>query len=335
MSSGQCRIYVGESLQNITNYLGQKKNVVITDSNVRRCLGPRFPSSDIYEIEPGEENKTLKTVEKIYTKFLEWGLDRASFVVGIGGGVVCDMAGYAASTFLHGLPFGLVPTSLRGQIDACIGGKTGVNFQDRNNLIGTLNQPQFVLCDTDLLYTLSDKELRSGIVEIVKYAVIQSASFFEFLEQEWNSLLKLQKDSLEKAINDSIVIKSWILQSDIRLEGERNKLNFGHILGNVIQREGDLAYGDAVSIGIVLASKISEARGMLSREEVRHIITLLNNLKLPTNISSKKELLLNALRKDKRLHGQIEQFVLLSEIGKAEVVPLSCGELENHIHELC
>ncbi len=326
---------MGESIQNLTHYLGRGKNVVITDSKVRRCHGFRFSDYDTIDIESGEQNKTLETVEKIYEKFLEWELDRSSFVIAIGGGIVCDVAGFAASTFMRGINFGFVPTTLLAQVDASIGGKNGVNFRGYKNLIGVFNQPQFVLCDTDLLYTLPERELACGVAEVVKHAVIQSASLFEYLEQEWASLLSLQKDTVEKVINDSIVIKSWIVQSDALEKGERKKLNFGHTLGHAIEKERQLSHGEAISIGMVLASKISAARGMLSSQEVDHITSLLKKLKLPTEVSSSKELILDAVKKDKKRKGKDIHFVLLSEIGKAEVTPMTYTELEGYIHDLC
>ena len=326
---------MGESIQNLTHYLGSGKKVIITDSNVRRCHGFRFSDYDTIEIEPGEQNKTLETVEKIYEKFLDWELDRSSFVIAIGGGIVCDVAGFAASTFMRGIDFGFVPSTLLAQVDASIGGKNGVNFRGYKNLIGVFNQPQFVLCDTDLLYTLPERELACGMAEVVKHAVIRSASLFEFLEQEWASLLSLQKDSVEKVINDSIVIKSWIVQSDALEKGERKKLNFGHTLGHAIEKEGQMSHGEAISIGMVMASKISAARGMLSHQEVDHIISILKNLKLPTEVSSSRELILDAVKKDKKRQGKDIHFVLLSEIGKAEVTPMTYTELEGYIHDLC
>ncbi len=326
---------MGESIQNLTHYLGSGKKVVITDSNVRRCHGFRFSDYDTIEIEPGEQNKTLETVEKIYAKFLELELDRSSFVIAIGGGIVCDVAGFAASTFMRGIDFGFVPSTLLAQVDASIGGKNGVNFRGYKNLVGVFNQPQFVLCDIDLLYTLPERELACGMAEVVKHAVIRSASLFEFLEQEWADLLSLQKDTVEKVINDSIVIKSWIVQSDALEKGERKKLNFGHTLGHAIEKEGQMSHGEAISIGMVMASKISAARGMLAHQEVDHITSLLKNLKLPTEVSSNKKLILDAVKKDKKRQGKDIHFVLLSEIGKAEVTPMTYTELEGYIHDLC
>ena len=261
-------------------------------------------------------------------------MDQDSFVIAIGGGFVCDVTGFAASTYMHGIEFGFIPSTFLAQIDASIGGENGINFNGYENLIGVFNQPQFVLCDTDLLLTLPEKEMANGMAELVKHSLIRSASLFEILEQEWPSLLSLDKDILEKVINDSVIIKSWIVQSEALEKGKRTKLHFGHTLGRIIEKNGQKSHGESISIGMVMASKISAARGMISLEEVNHITSLLKNLKLPTEISSSREILLDAIKKDKKRYGDYLHFILLSEIGKAKVVPMAYTELESHVQDL-
>ena len=333
--NADCQILVGESIQNLSTYLKNGRNIVITDPNVRRFYGHHFAKYDCIEIGLGETNKTLETVETIYRKFLELEVDRSSFIIGIGGGIVCDVAGFAASTYMRGIDFGFVPSSLLAQVDASLGGKNGVNFDGYKNIVGAFSQPCFVLCDPELLHTLPKREFLCGMAEVVKHAVIRSPSLFEYLEQEWPALLNLQREGLEKIIDESIVIKSWIVQSDAFEKGERRKLNFGHTLGHAIEREGRLTHGEAVSIGMAVASHISVARGKLSSQEADCLKSLLQNLQLPTEIPSCKELLLDAIKKDKKRHGDLIHFVLLEEIGRAEVIQLSFGELEEHIHDLC
>jgi 3-dehydroquinate synthase len=325
---------VGESIHNLNDYLRSEKNVVILDSNVLHFHGHHFSAFDTIEIDPGEQNKTLETVERIYRYFLERELDQSSFIIAIGGGFVRDVAGFAAATYKNGIGYGFIPSTFLAQVDASIGGTNGINFHGHKNLLGVFNQPEFVLCDTDLLLTLPEGEIASGLAELVKHSLIRSASLFELLEQEWASLLSLDKDTLEKVINDSVVIKSWIIQSDALKKGERKKLFFGHTLGQVIEEEGQKSHGEALSIGMVMASKISAAKGMISLEEVSHIISLLKKLRLPTEIISYKEILLETIKKNKKFHGNSLNFVLLSEIGKSEVVVMTYTELEEHIHNL-
>jgi len=335
VSDGNCQIIIGESIKNLKNYLTSEKNVVITDKNVRHFYNQCFSDFEIIEIGLGEQIKNLKTVEEIYQKLLEMEMDRSSFIIGIGGGIVCDVAGFSASTYMRGLRFGFVPSTLLAQVDASIGGKNGVNFKGFKNIIGVFNQPQFVLCDTDLLHTLPEKELLCGMAEIVKHALIKSPSYFHYLEQEWSSLLSLEPRTVEQVVDDSIKIKSEIVQTDALESGERRKLNFGHTLGHAIEKECQLPHGEAVSLGMVIASRISVAKEMLSPEDADRIETLLQNLKLPTRLPQNKDLIINAIKKDKKREGEEIHFVLLAGLGKAEVIKMSYKELEDQINDLC
>lgn len=335
VSDGNCQIIIGESIKNLKNYLTSEKNVVITDKNVRHFYNHCFSDFEIIEIGLGEQIKNLKTVEEIYQKLLEMEMDRSSFIIGIGGGIVCDVAGFSASTYMRGLRFGFVPSTLLAQVDASIGGKNGVNFKGFKNIIGVFNQPQFVLCDTDLLHTLPEKELLCGMAEIVKHALIKSPSYFHYLEQEWSSLLSLEPRTVEQVVDESIKIKSEIVQTDALESGERRKLNFGHTLGHAIEKECQLPHGEAVSLGMVIASRISVAKEMLSPEDADRIETLLQNLKLPTRLPQNKDLIINAIKKDKKREGEEIHFVLLAGLGKAEVIKMSYKELEDQINDLC
>ncbi|TET67338.1 MAG: 3-dehydroquinate synthase [Candidatus Aminicenantes bacterium] len=335
VSNGNCQVIIGESIKNLKNYLKSEKNVVITDKNVRHFYEHCFSDFEVIEIGLGEQIKNLETVEEIYQKLLEMEMDRSSFVIGIGGGIVCDVAGFSASTYMRGLGFGFVPSTLLAQVDASIGGKNGVNFKGYKNIIGVFNQPQFVLCDIDLLHTLPEKELLCGMAEVVKHALIKNPSYFHYLEQEWSSLLSLKPKTVEKVVDDSIKIKSEIVQEDALESGERRKLNFGHTLGHAIEKECQLPHGEAISIGMVIASRISVAKGMLSPEDADRIETLLQNLKLPTQLPPDKDLLIDAIKKDKKREGEDIHFVLLAGIGKAEVIKISYEELEDQINDLC
>ena len=175
-------VAVGESIKRLPSYHSGTRSVVITDRNVRGAHGHRFPTSSVIEIGLGEASKTLATVEEVYEAFLALEIDRASTVIAVGGGVVCDVAGFAASTYLRGLRFGFVPTTLLAQVDASVGGKNGVNLHAYKNLVGTFAQPAFVLCDFDLLGTLPAPEVRNGLAEVVKTAAIGDHELFSFLE---------------------------------------------------------------------------------------------------------------------------------------------------------
>jgi 3-dehydroquinate synthase len=334
-STGSCQIIVDEPLKNLKSYLNSESNVVISDENVRHFYGDLFSGYEVIEIGLGEKAKTLKTVEGIYQRFLELGIDRSSFVIGIGGGIVCDITGFAASTFMRGVHFGFVPSTLLAQVDAGIGGKNGVNFGGYKNIVGVFKQPQFILLDFNLLKTLPEKERICGVAEIIKHALIGSPSLFDFLEKEWQSLLSLKREVVEKATVDSILIKSRIVQADERESGERRRLNFGHTLGHAVETVTGLPHGEAVSIGMMIAVKVSVFRGMLSAKDAGRIEGLLKNIKLPVRIPSRRDLLIDAIKKDKKRQGKEIHYVLLAGIGKAKVTKISYEKLEEQIYDLC
>jgi len=335
VNTGTCRILVGESLRDLGRYLPEGKKIVVTDPNVRELYGNMFSDFACIEIGQGEKNKTLKTIEKIYRDFLDLEVDRSSFIIGIGGGIVCDVAGYAASTYMRGLSFGFVPTTLLAQVDASIGGKNGVNFLGFKNIVGTFRQPQFVLCDPAVLPTLPPREIMCGSAEIVKHALIKSAGLFEFLENHWQSLLDLEREAVLRTVNDSVAIKTEVVQADSEEAGERRLLNFGHTLGHALEREEGLSHGEAVSLGMVLATRISASRGMISKKSMVRIVTLLRNMGLPTESSADWKLILANIRKDKKRQGDGIHFVFLSEIGRAEDAVITYEELEKYVKNMC
>jgi len=334
-ANGTSRILIGETLAALAKYIPEGNSVLITDTNVRRLFPPELASFKIIEVDLGEKAKNLATVEDIYKKLLDFELDRSSFIVGIGGGIVCDIAGFSAATFMRGLEFGFVPTSLLAQVDAAIGGKNGVNFKGYKNLVGTFQQPRFVLCDLGLLTGLPEKELLCGIAEIVKHALIKSPSLLNFLENNWSSFLAREESALERGVEDSIRIKTEIVQADTLEQGERRKLNFGHTLGHAVEKIDRLPHGEAVSIGMVMAAKISQARGLLTPQDTARIQALLQNFGLPTQIPGTAIQYFEALKKDKKRQGKDIHFVLLTALGKAEVVKIPISELKEFFRDLC
>jgi len=333
-STGDSIILIGESLQNLQKYIASERVVVITDSNVRRLYGKDFPPYEIIEIGMGEKIKNLDTVKAIYGKLLELETDRSSFIVGIGGGVVCDIAGFAASTYLRGVRFGFVSSTLLSQVDASVGGKNGVNFEGYKNMVGVFNQPEFVICDMNLLKTLPQKEVLCGLAEVVKHAAIGDSNLFSYLEENEKKVLQLDEEVVEKAVYDSVLIKSGIVNRDEREKGERRKLNFGHTLGHALEKTAGAPHGEAVSVGMVVASVLSEKKGYLSTEEKGRIEALLKKFQLPTRVQFDGKRLLDAVRKDKKREGEEINFVLLQGIGKAVVEKISVTELETLVSEM-
>ena len=333
-STGDSFIHVGESLGNLGKYIPSKNVVLITDKNVKQFYENDFPPHPVITIDTGEKIKNLDTVRNIYEKLVAVGADRSTFIVGVGGGIVCDIAGFVASTYLRGVRFGFVSTTLLSQVDASVGGKNGVNFKDYKNMIGVFNQPEFVICDLNLLNTLPKKEILNGMAEIVKHAAIEDAGFFAYLEEHSQKALALDIQVIEKLVYDSIVIKSAIVNQDELEKGARRKLNFGHTFGHAFEKATGVPHGEAVSAGMVVASEISVKGGHLPSKDAHRIETLLQEIGLPVRIQAEAKSILDALKKDKKRKGDRIYFVLLNEIGNAFVEKIPINELETLINDV-
>ncbi len=325
---GGSRILIGERLGNLEDYVPAENVVIITDANIRRYYSDELPSSKVIEIGAGEKAKTLNTVQDIFGELMELEADRSIFIVGIGGGIVSDIAGFVASTYLRGVRFGFVSTTLLSQVDASVGGKNGVNFRGYKNMVGVFSQPEFVICDTDLLRTLPEREILCGFAEVVKHAAIADPDLFSYLERNVKKALLRDAAVIEKFVYDSVVIKSSIVNRDEREKGERMKLNFGHTFGHAIERVSGIPHGEAVSAGMAAAAELSKKRGRLPPEDAERIEGLLRQLKLPTRLQLDGDRVIDALKKDKKRKGDNINFVLLHGIGNAVVEEVSISELE-------
>ncbi len=329
--NGISTIYVGEDIKNLGQYIPTENVVIITDTNVWDYYKQEFPECNVIKIGTGEQIKTLQTVEYIYKRLLELGADRSSFIVGIGGGVVCDIAGFAASTYLRGVPFGFVPSTLLSQVDAGVGGKNGVNFAGYKNIVGVFNQPEFVICDLNMLRTLPENEILSGFGEIVKHALIADSELFTFLDVHAEEALALKTTIIERLVYDSVVIKSSIVNRDEKETGERRKLNFGHTFGHAIEKVTGISHGAAVSVGMVIACNISIKKKLLSPEDTKKIIKLLKKLKLPTKIDVDRAMIIDALSKDKKREKKNIFLSLLKRVGGSVIIEVPFHELEQMI----
>ncbi|MBW1995713.1 MAG: 3-dehydroquinate synthase, partial [Deltaproteobacteria bacterium] len=228
----------------------------------------------------------------------------------------------------RGVRFGFVATTLLSQVDASVGGKNGVNLKGYKNIVGVFNQPEFVICDTALLKTLPQKEILCGLSEVVKHAVIGDEKLFAYIEHNYEKALKLNQEVIERFIYDSIVIKSSIVNQDETEKAIRRKLNFGHTFGHAFEKITGMTHGEAVSAGMVVAARLSEKKGLLSKEDVRRLESLLANLNLPTSVSVDCEAVMDALKKDKKRQGDLIHMVLLAGLGSAVVKEIPIQELE-------
>ena len=309
-----------------------RRCAIISDSNVAARYAEQAISSltiagfepKLVKIAPGETSKSLKTVASCYDQLAAQRLERKSFVVALGGGVVGDLAGFVAATYLRGIAFVQIPTTLLAQVDSSVGGKVGVNLKAGKNLVGAFYQPRLVLCDLDTLQTLPEREYRSGLAEVIKYGIIYDASFFAKLERDLPKLLKRDTKTLTWVVSRCCQIKADVVQADETEGGLRAILNFGHTIGHgleAISRYGKYLHGEAISIGQVAAARLSEILTGLSAGEARRIVELFEKAGLPTRVElppTQRGQLLQAMQLDKKVSAGEIQFVLARAIGRVE-----------------
>ena len=313
---------------------------IISDSNVARRFGKAAQKSLaragfdalLIVVPAGETAKSLKTVQTCYDRLAQHRLERKSFIVALGGGVVGDLAGFVAATYLRGIPFVQIPTTLLAQVDSSVGGKVGVNLQAGKNLVGAFHQPRLVLCDFDTLRTLPLREYRSGLAEVIKYGIIYDAALFQKLERDLPKLLKRDPKILSEVVARCCEIKAEVVGQDETDGGLRAILNFGHTIGHgleAISGYGKYLHGEAIAIGQVAAAELSTRLTGLPYSDVQRIRKLFQRAGLPVavelNTPARKQLL-SAMRLDKKVSGGEIKFVLAKKIGKVEYgrnVPLS------------
>ena len=321
-------IHIGRVDELLPSLLPDSRVIVITDANIDRRQHSLLKNFEFIMIGTGESIKTLHTVETIYRRFVELGIDRSSFVLGIGGGIVTDITGFVASTYMRGLRFGFISTTLLGQVDASLGGKNGVNLDGYKNMVGTFNQPQFVICDPSLLSTLPEREFRAGMAEIVKEGIIADHSLFERIERYPFEELRTDYDLLGEIILSAIKVKAEIVGRDERESGERRKLNLGHTFAHAIEKLSmEMNHGEAVAVGTSLASRMAVQLGVLKVEDAERIERLLSALGFSLTPPLPIKRLVSAISKDKKSDGDALHFVLPTGIGSCEVRRMSIKEI--------
>jgi 3-dehydroquinate synthase len=313
----------------LREFRSRERCAIITDSNVAPFFANRINKSltaagfrpILITIRAGEKSKTLEQAGAICDQMIAAGLDRHSFVIGLGGGVIGDISGFVAAIYHRGIPHVQIPTTLLAMVDSSIGGKTGVNTRDGKNLIGAIHHPSLVIDDVNVLKTLPRRELSQGFAEIIKHAVIADAKMLGTL-QRWEAG---EAPALQRLIKRNIEIKSKIVAKDERDEtGERARLNFGHTVGHAIERAGDyrkFRHGEALSLGIVAACAISIKRAGLPLGQRDAVINLLQQFELPTRLppNFSREKVFDALKFDKKFEGGKIRFVVTPRIGIAHL----------------
>jgi 3-dehydroquinate synthase len=317
--SESSEILIGEEWTNVPKYLPVKDVVIITDENVYQIYKKDFPDFPVIALTPGEESKSLEVIESMAKRLLDLGIDRSGFVLAIGGGVVCDVAGFLASIYMRGIRFGFISSTLLSQVDASVGGKNAVNLRSVKNILGTFRQPEFVICDPNMLKTLPEVEYLSGVAELIKNGVIMDKALVNEIEQNGNLILDRNIDILNALITRSVELKALVVREDEKESGLRMILNFGHTFGHVIETQAIQKHGFAVASGMIIATDISVKEGLLPIDERDRIFNLLNrfNLIMKYNISSDK--FEKLIAQDKKKSGDTITFILLQSIGKAIV----------------
>lgn len=326
--TGTTEIIFGNYSEKLNLVSKNRRIIIICDQNVNNLYPYISQNYSVINFLSLESEKTLIKVEEIYNKLIELNADRSTLLVAIGGGIVCDITGFIASTFYRGLPFIFIPTSLLAMADASIGGKNGVNFNNHKNLIGVIRQPESIIIDTTFLNTLPHEEFKNGISEIIKYSLISG-------EQFYNSILnndELKSEVVKyNIIKSAIQTKTEIVSLDPFENGIRRILNFGHTIGHIIELKEGLSHGQAIAIGMIMATKLSAYFNYCNKSLVENIFNLLSFYELPVETTLKTSDIVECLAYDKKKTNDSLHFVFISEIGKVTHENISIENLKKGI----
>ncbi len=345
-------IHIGEGLLKdlstyVPKHLEETSCFFICDDHTEHYAKQIARTHPVFMVKSGEQAKSIAIYQEVLSFLLDHKIGRKSVIYAVGGGVIGDLAGFAAASVLRGVPVIQIPTSLLAMVDSSVGGKTGINMPQGKNLVGAFHQPSAVICDFDVLKTLPERELKAGYAEMLKYALLGDKDFFEWLEEHAEEVLNLEKDSLTYAVKRSCEMKAEIVIADEKeLTGQRALLNLGHTFAHafeaVMKYDGRLLHGEAVAVGIVCAMELSISKGIMNAQQVERVTQHLNilglkrslqDIGLPDDISA--ETLLDIMRGDKKAQDGRINFILMRGIGNAfvtdSVKDAECLEILNHM----
>ncbi len=303
--------------------------VLLVDENVLKAHAAIFYGWRCIVVPSGEAYKVQATVDRIIAELISLGADRATTLVGVGGGVVTDITGYVASVFLRGVRFGFVPTTVLAMVDAAIGGKNGIDVGVYKNMVGTITQPQFLLYSMGFLKTLPEREWRNGFAEIIKHGAIKDKALFDELAAHNLNFYKENNAAMQALVQHNVRLKASVVQTDEFETGERRLLNFGHTLAHALEKNYNLMHGEAVAIGMMFAAKLSAA--VWGFEKVEALQNITTAYGLPTAIDYDKNVVFDVLQRDKKRAGEQVHFVLLHDIGNAAVEKISLTRLKTEL----
>jgi len=325
--------YFDASFDLLEKIVSKDNTVIITDENVYCGSNhKKFKSWKTIVLKAGEEHKIQQTVDLVIDQLIDFGCDRKSFLVGVGGGVVTDITGYVAGVFMRGIQFGFVPTSILAMVDASIGGKNGIDVGVYKNIVGLIRQPSFLLYDYAFLKSLPKTEWVNGFAEIIKHAAIKDAAMFKLLEAHTLNDFKQDAALLNKLIQRNALLKAKVVVEDEFETGDRKLLNFGHTFGHAIENTYQLPHGHAVAVGMVMACMISTS--YKNFKDTNRVVGLIKKYGLPVHQSYKAAEVLEVMKADKKKIKDIISYVLLQKIGKAVVQPIEISEVENILTQL-
>lgn len=326
------KIYIGNNFDAFDTYLEEnrisEKILVVSDGKVLGLYGDEFKGRIknkyvlTYNMIGGEKNKNLSAVKDIYDICISNDFTRNSAIIALGGGVVGDTAGFAACTFMRGIKFVQVPTTLVSDVDSSIGGKVGVNYKNIKNMIGALYHPDFIYVNTSALKTLEKRQIISGIAEIIKYSILFDANFFDYLNSSMNGLLSLENDKLNYVIRECIGFKLKAVKNDVRDDKEHQLLNFGHTIGHALESVSgySISHGEAVALGMMFESAISYGCGILPRETLMAIFRLIRKSGLGGRLEIEDmSQLLEIMKHDKKTENGNLKFILPESIGNCSI----------------
>lgn len=307
-----------------------QKICIITDSNVeqlylekvRAALAPLNRTVVSYVLPAGEEHKNLTEIQKVYGYLISQHFERKDLLIALGGGVVGDMTGFTAATYLRGIDFVQIPTTLLSQVDSSVGGKTGVDYDAYKNMVGAFYQPRLVYMNTDVLKTLPEEQFASGMGEVLKSGLLRNKDFYRWLDVRSEAILEKDADAMDHMVRECCKIKAAVVEEDPKEQGVRAILNLGHTLGHAVEKLKNftMLHGHCVGFGTVAAAWLSYQKGMLSVDELEQIIRLNETFRLPTAVTDLSvEEIIAATKSDKKMEGGTIKFILLDGIGNAVV----------------